>query len=128
MIGDDIAAELPRMRQAAESLMMDRCTIREADSWISEELTEGAVVAENVPCRIKVDNTEPRTVVVGGEVTHITRLTVSMPTTYRPLVGHVITVDSSVFDSSLPGRRFDVIDAEYGSQVTSRRMSCQEHK
>lgn len=128
MIGDDIAAELPRMREAAESLMTDRCTIREEDSWVSEQLSEGAVVASGVPCRVKVDNTEPRTVVVGDEVTHITRLTVSMPMTYNPQVGQVITMTSSVFDGSLIGRRFDVLDSGSGSQVTARRVSCREHK
>lgn len=133
MLGDAIDAALPELRAQALSLMVDRCVIREPDSWAGEVLTEGDVAwqhagSDEIPCRIRMDNTEPKTVVVGGEVQTIVRLTVSLPMDVCPVVDQIITVVSSVQDASLAGRRFDVLAAGVGSHVTARRVSCQEHR
>lgn len=133
MLGDAIAAALPELQAAALSRMTDRCIIREADSWSGEVKTTGAIAwqyagGDEIPCRVKMDNTEPKTVVVGGEVETIVRLTVSLPMDVCPVVGQIITVVSAAQDTSLAGREFDVLAAGVGSQVTARRVSCQEHR
>jgi hypothetical protein len=133
MLGDAITAALPELQSAALSRMTDRCIIREPDSWVGEVLTAGAVAwqyagVDEIPCRIKMDNTEPKTVVVGGEVETIVRLTVALPLEVCPVVGQIITVVWSAQDPSLVGRMFDVLAAGVGSQVTARRVSCQEHR
>ena len=132
LLGDAIAAALPELRAQALSMMTDRCIIREPDAWPDEVLTEGTVAwmyagTEQLPCRIKTTDTMPQTVTVGGQTVPTLRLRVSLPIEIVPVKDQVVTIISAVSDPALAGRRFDVQISEVGSQLTARRVWCQEH-
>ena len=131
-LGQDIAAALPELRAHALSMMTDRCIIREPDAWPDEVLTEGTVAwmyagTEQLPCRIKTTDTMPQTVTVGGQTVPTLRLRVSLPIEIVPVKDQVVTIISAAADPALAGRRFDVQISEVGSQLTARRVWCQEH-
>lgn len=133
MLGDDIAQALPELRAHAESMMTDTCEIREPDSWAGEIRQQGATAwtyqgKSQIPCRVKKSGeVQPRAAGVGGESVITVTLTVSVPITVCPVEGQVITMLGSIYDPSLVGRRFDVVAAGVGSQITARRLSCIEH-
>lgn len=126
---DDIAACQADQLDA----MWDRCTIRQPDSWTNEVLTEGAVAwqwngGDEIPCRVAVDDTQPRTVVAGGQDLTVVRLVITLPVPVCPITDQVITVVSSLVDPTLAGRRFDVTSSDPSTYVTARRVHCIEHK
>lgn len=115
------------------SAMWDRCVIRQPDSWVGEVLSEGAVAwnwrgDDEIPCRIAVDDTQPDTVVAGGEPLTVVRLVVTLPTAICPFTDQVVTVLSSLVDPHLAGRRFDVTSSDVATFLTARRVHCIEHR
>lgn len=119
-------------QRRARSRMLDRCEIREPDSWAGETVQEGVIAhtyrgGSQIPCRVRVDDTDPRTMVVGGETVTVTKLRVMLPLDVCPSVGQVITINAARIDSALAERRFDVDVADVGSQVIERRVLCSEH-
>lgn len=114
------------------SAMWDRCTIRNPDGWEGEVKVEGAIAwqwngEDQIPCRIAVDNTQPRTVVIGGEAVMVTHLIVTLPVSIFPVENQIITVTSSVTDPSLAGAEFDVLAADPATFATARRVRCIRH-
>jgi hypothetical protein len=115
------------------SAMWDRCIIRQPDSWQDEILAEGTVAwkwlgHDEIPCRVAVDDTQPRTVVIGGETVMVTNIVVTVPVSICPTDGQVITILSSLADPHLAGSRFDVKKAEPSTFLTARRVRCMEHR
>lgn len=132
MLGDDIAAALPELRAHAESMMTDTCEIHEPDLWAGEIRQQGARAwtyqgRNQIPCRVKASEMQPRSAGVGGEPVMSLTLSISLPMEVCPVEAQVITVLGSIYDPSLVGRRFDVVAAGVGSQITARRLSCIEH-
>lgn len=125
---DDIAA-----CQADQlTAMWDRCVIRQADSWVGETLTEGVIAwqwdnADQIPCRVAADDTQPRLAVVGGETVINTTLIVTLPVAICPTENQVITVIAAAIDPGLAGRRFDVKTFDPSTFATARRVRCTEH-
>lgn len=114
------------------SAMWDRCIIRHPDSWAGEVRTEGAIAwsylgLDEIPCRVTVDNTQPRTVTVGGETMLVTSLIITLPVAVAPVEGQVITVLSAAMDPALVGGRFDVQGSDVSTFVTARRVRCIQH-
>ncbi len=96
MLGEDITAALPMLQAEALTMMTDRCIIRDPGAWVDEVFTEGPVAwqydgADEIPCRVKIDNTEPRTVVIGGQAVLLVRLQVSLPIDICPTEKQIIT-------------------------------------
>ena len=126
------AQDLAMCQNTQLDAMLDRCVIRNADSWDGEVRVPGAVVwqwngQDEIPCRIARENSaQPDTTTVGGEDVLVTRIVVTVPVAIQPIEGQVITVVSSLMDSA--GAVFDVVRADPGTFLTARRVHCIEHK
>mgnify|MGYP000914531404 CR=1 FL=1 len=115
------------------SAMWDRCIIRQPDSWQGEVLTEGPVAwswlgHDEIPCRVAIDDTQPRLVAAGDQDLTVVRLVVTLPVAVCPTTNQVLTVVSSAQDPHMVGRRFDVTSSDVATFVTARRTHCIEHR
>lgn len=113
--------------------MIDRCEIRERDSWATETLQPGPIAhtyrgSDQIPCRVEVDARQPRTAVVGGETVTLTTLTVTMPLEVCPVEDQVVTIMSARIDQALVGRRYDVKVADAETYALERRVLIVEHQ
>ncbi len=120
------------LSRTPEATMVDRCEIRERDSWADETQQPGPVAhqydeSDLIPCRIEVDARQPRTAVVGGETVTLTTLTVAVPLEVCPVENEVITIMSARIDQGLVGRRYDVKVADAETYALERRVLVVEH-
>lgn len=120
------------LSRTPEATMVDRCEIREHDSWATETLQPGPVAwrydgSDLIPCRVEVDARQPRTLIVGGETVTLTTLTVALPIEICPIEDQVITIMSARIDQGLVGRRYDVKVADAETYALERRVLIVEH-
>lgn len=116
-------------RPTVEGFLLDRCVIREPDSWAGETLTEGGIAwqyggLDEIPCRIQVDESQPLTTAVGGQEMQATRLIIALPIGIEPTDKQVITIAAATSDPSLVGLRYDVQAHESTTYTTDRRVRC----
>lgn len=123
---------LGRGRAHAERLMTDTCTVTRAGT--TSTLDEGTGTLTNTPttvytgvCRLKPTQVQDRMVEVGADEVGIASHVVSLPITETdPRPGDIVTVTASTYDAASVGRTFTILGALHGSQITARRLSCQE--
>jgi hypothetical protein len=118
-------------RAAAESLMVDGCTIDRIGPVITDRVT-GAVTASrnrlyDGKCKIQTSssssNQESRPESGGHDFT-VQRYRVDVPVEgYDPQVGDVVTIMSAALDMFLVGREFRVVSLLHKSYATAYRLS-----
>ena len=131
MLVDDIAWALPQLRQQAEALMVDGCTITRSGGTSSEfnpdtgeweTLPAGASVYEG-RCQVRSQNAA-EVVAAEQEVgQHIYTVSVPWDTT-GVTRGDRVTVTQSA-DPWLQGRTLTVTDVHGATNVTKRRLLCE---
>jgi hypothetical protein len=125
------APALARGRLAAESLMVDTCTIRRRSapitSTIDASVTYTTTTVYSGKCRFQQQAADARTEDAGEAYLRLLRLEVQLP---MSVVGvqalDEVTCDTSVLDPDLPGRVFLVRDLAHKTHATSRRIRVEE--
>ncbi len=123
-----------RGRTAAESLMVDSCTISRAGAGepvynpVTDTYTYPAAASVySGKCRVKPANVADTDDEAGETVVGVRRFVVSLPMSVTAVRrDDVVTVTTSALDPGLAGTRFRVLGAVKGSQVTARRLACEE--
>jgi hypothetical protein len=122
---------LLRGRLAAESLMVDACTIRRKTGGTTDPETGSIVpvwaVVYTGKCKIQQVARLARPNDVGEAYKILDLIEVHVPTSATAFVpDDVITVDTSVLDPDLPARQLIVRGLIHKSFLTARRLLCQE--
>lgn len=123
MIADDLLAALPRLQEAAESLMVSPCTIRRPSSVEPDPVTgadtevPGALVYDG-GCKLQSREGEIRNGEVADSTTTTQRWEVHVPVSSGPyLKGDVVTV---------LGRKFRVEGLHVKTWQTAQRLPVVE--
>lgn len=125
-----VADTLARGRAHAERLMTDTCVITRVTGTSIASNGDTTATTSTIytgPCRIRPRQTQDRMLEHGGDEVGVGDLVVSVPiavTGVEP--GDVVTITASTYDADAIGRRMTVLGAVHGSQVTARRLTCQE--
>lgn len=127
MLGDAIAATLPRLRAEAESTLRDRCTVeRKSGSTIDPQtgarIDQWSVLHAYLPCRVRVDRSEQQVTTGEQEVT-VLRAICAVPFSALGIdVGHRVTLTTSG-DPDLIGLPLFVKAVPRGRDMLLRRLS-----
>lgn len=135
MLGDDIAWALPKLRDHAESLMLDRCTITRLDpnSEPGEMDPETGQYPESArtevyagKCRVQANSViASASDSNAGErpgTTQELELQIPIVGTETVSVGDVVEVTAAVMDSALQGRVYTITAPHEKSQASARRL------
>lgn len=116
---------------AAGRLMGDACTIKRPAVGAFNETTglyaDASTTLYTGKCRVRFQDVSDVTVDAGGRAASIREYIVSVPidsTVYQP--DDVVTITASGLDPSQVGLVLTVEGVLHGSQVTARRLRCQE--
>ena len=131
---DEAMGALPDMRRAAESLMLDRGTMRRATGATTQDPDTGSTVPEfadqfSSKCKIQTRNLQARESEVGGRTATSVRVELHLPITAPAVeVGDVFEVTrvDARSDRQLLGRKFRVIAPVGKSFATARRLEVEE--
>lgn len=125
-----VASALAAGRRAAETLMVDQCTIRRAIGTTTDDdgnVTPTYTDVYSGKCRIQQPNAQAAQADVGEDYQLLLRVEVQLPMSVVGLeAGDEVTVTASVFDPDLPGRVFLVRDLAHKSHATARRVGVTE--
>lgn len=134
VIGAEIAAELPRLRAEAESMMVDTCAITRATAGSTFNETTGAYTGGSTTtvytgaCRVKPRDNADRVVQYGQEAVSFWPFIVSVPMSATGIsLNDIVTVTASALDASLVGMVLRVREVLQGSHLTARRLACERN-
>jgi hypothetical protein len=120
-------------RQLAASLMTDACTIGRPAGQVVDPDT-GAVTDTTTPvyigaCRVKPTAVQSGESAAGERVIIMRSYVVTVPMAVAGVrVGDVVTVTACPLDPALAGTVLRVRDIAKGSQITARRIVCEEQE
>lgn len=129
----DIAAELPLMRERAEALMVDTCTIRANDGDTTYDATTNSYVETDGtllytgPCQVQVTDTIPREANVGDQSLVVERIIVKIPRDAVAIpVSSVVEITAAGTGSGAAvGNRYRVIGSHDKTFATATRLPCE---
>lgn len=118
-------------RGVAERLMTDACTIqRQAGSSMSEVtlvVTPTLTSVYTGKCRVKGQQIQDAASNAGERPTVTREYVVSIPlSTTSVQVDDLVTITASALDPTQVGKVLVVLGVGHGSQITARRIRCQE--
>lgn len=121
-----------RGRRRAESLMVDRCTIRQRstfgpmdpDTGLRVE-TLGAVVYTG-KCKVQTYEAQASTPASGQHVWSVQRESIHLPATVQVSVDCMVTITEAALDEHLVGRRYRVAGFLHKSMATANRLAVDE--
>jgi hypothetical protein len=132
---DDVSATYATMRgrAAAETLMVDTCTITRAGSGdpVYNEADDTytyptASTSYTGKCRVRPAGTQDVDHVVGADPVWARSYIVSVPVSEtNTTVDDVVTITASALDPALVGQRLRVQGVLKGSHITARRLACE---
>lgn len=115
----------------AERLMIDSCTITRTLTRVLNEST--GVYADTVTtlytgkCRVKFPRTHDQSVDAGARPASEREYIISIPAaSLIAQVDDIVTITASGLDAAQVGVVMRVLGTTHGSQITARRMRCQE--
>lgn len=127
------ASALEAGRAAAEARMTDTCTIARVTPVRTNSstgvITTSSETIYSGKCRVAVPDMAAATREAGGQQVVVQQFVVSVPisvTTVKP--GDVVTVTAAPYDGALVNKTLRVRDVPYGSQLTARRLSCEDEQ
>lgn len=127
------APALARGRAAAESLMVDACTITRTTGETTNEDTGAATPTTSTvytgKCRVQQSQLGADSVPADpAEVeVRLVAFEVQVPMSVTGVRIHdVVTVTASALDPDLVGRRFSILGLAHKTHMTARRMQVQE--
>ena len=131
MIGDDIAAMLPELREQAESLMFDACSITrpgEGKGTWNESTGQydppAPVTVYAGKCKVQTGEVVVSTADVAGREAFIVASRLDLPVVGSEGVqqGDTATITASALDVALVGQVFTVQSTHIGTAKTARRL------
>ena len=124
------ASVLARGRAAAESLMVDACTIQRV---VGQTTGPGGVVTDDLDdvyagrCRVQQDKAQAQQQDPGEAHVLMLRLEIQLPMSVTGLQAEdVVTITASAHDPDLVGRTFVIRDLAHASHKTARRVQVME--
>lgn len=120
-------------RVAAESLMVDSCTVTTDGVPVWNEATgqydvaAGSVVYSG-KCRVQVPNVAENEADAGERAWTVQDALIMLPVSGSTavLVGHHVVIDSCALDAQLVGKAYTVTAAHHKTHATARRLRCKE--
>ena len=115
-----------RGREAAESLMVDACTVTRPGPVVTDPVT-GNVTPSSTPaytgaCKVQQTISQASNPTAGGHAFTIQDSRVDVPVSAGPLkVNDVVTITASVLDPQLVGTVFRVVELFHKSMATAQR-------
>lgn len=125
------APALARGRAAAESLMVDTCTIRRRSAPVTSTV-DGSVswtltTIYSGKCRFQQEAADARTEDAGEAYLRLLRVEVQLPMSVTGVAAlDEVTCNTSALDPDLPGRVFTVRDLAHKTHATARRIRVEE--
>lgn len=119
-------------RAAAERLMVDTVTITRTTSLGAINDTTGAYTPTSSTvysgkARVKLNNVADLVVDAGGRGASVREYIVSVPLSSTVFaVDDTVTITASALDPAQVGLVLHVLGITHGSQITARRLRCQE--
>lgn len=117
-----------RGRRAAESLMIDTCTVSPV-TGVDESTgapTLGAAVYTG-RCKVQASQAQEANPEAGGATYTVQRYAVHVPVgAFVPVVGQVVTLTAVPLDPLLVGRAFRVVALLHKSLATAYRLAVEE--
>lgn len=129
------AGAVARGRRAAESLMVDACTVTRASSGAPVVDNNNGTVTPAAPrtiysgpCRVQVPDAVEKIEEAGGDSLSVQAAIISLPIagSESVAVGDVVTVTGATFDAELSGVTYVVRGLHRKTHATSRRLRCEE--
>jgi hypothetical protein len=131
VIGGILAGVTPFLREQAESMMVDACTVRRSSGTVTN--TDTGVVYPNLStvyagkCKIQQTLAQSSNPVAGEHQYTVQNTRWDAPVSAGPFfVGDVVTMDSSALDDQLVGRTFRVVETFHKSGATAQRTRVVE--
>jgi hypothetical protein len=127
------ASVATRGRAAAESLMVDTCTIRANDGETTYDPVTNAYVETDGtllytgPCQVQVTDTIPRDANVGDQQVVVERIIVKIPwdAVAIPVNSVVEITAAGDFSGAAVGNRYRVIGSNDKTYATATRLPCE---
>jgi len=125
-----VAATL-RGREAAESLMLDACTVTRPGEPVTDpdtgNVTPGSTEVYTGPCKVQQTISQASNPSAGGHQFTVQDSRVDFPVAAGPLlVDDVVTMTSSVLDPQLAGSVFRVVELFHKSMATAQRTRVEQ--
>ena len=128
MLGEAVAWALPELRRAAESLMLDTCTVCPVTGV--DESTGAPTLGTPVytgKCKVQTTQAQEANPEAGGATYTVQRYAVHVPVgAFVPVVGHVVTITAAALDAGLVGRQYRVVALLHKSLATAYRLAVEE--
>lgn len=133
----DFALEIDRilldLRELAESLMVDTCTIERPSGDTTTDPNTGAVTPAapaqlySGPCRFQIRSSAEERTDSGEQRFRLSSSVVKLPISATKYAdGDLVTWVTSRHDPAGPGRHFRVVAVEEKSHATERRLNVEE--
>jgi len=127
----DLSRTLSRGRIHAERLMTDTCTIEveSGETFDAGTLTRTPTYSTlyQGKCRVRPRDTQDRIIDSAGADSGVADVTLSIPVSDVVIPPRArVTITASGQDASQVGRVLTTLGAIHGSQITARRIACQE--
>ena len=122
-------------RIAAESLMVDTCTITKPGTGqgplnpdTGKYDAPAPVVVYSGKCRVQVPNVAESVQDSGERAWTVQDALVMLPVVGSEdvLVGHTVTITAASLDAQLVGKRYTVTAGHHKTHATARRLRCKE--
>ena len=129
------AGAVTRGRRAAESMMVDTCTITRASAGAPVVDNNNGTVTPAAPatiyagpCRVQLPDAVEKAAEAGGDALSVQAAIISLPVagSEAVAVGDVVTVTSATFDADLAEVDYVVRGLHRKSHATARRLRCEE--
>ena len=125
---DDISRTLPDLRTAAESMMVDTCSISRPGST-GDELT-GVPTWTPVytgKCQLSSYSPQESNREVASALVTTQRYVLKLPVeSYAPQIGDVATITAATYDANLVTRKFRVVALLHKTAATAYRLGVEE--
>lgn len=119
-----------RGRAAAESLMVDACTVHRPGAPVTDadgNVTASLTLVYTGMCKVQQTIAQSSNPTAGGHSFTVQDSRVDLPVTAGPLlVSDVVTLTASVLDPQLVGRKFRVVELFHKTYATAQRIRVEE--
>ncbi len=126
---DDIVGALPFLREQAESLMLDSCTVSRPGPNVTDPVT-GAVTPSLTPvysgaCKVQGATAQAANPEAGGHAYVIESLQLHFPVSSQLQIDDVATITASTMDPDLVGSTFRLVELARGTFRTADRWNVE---
>lgn len=131
MIGGILTGVIPFLREQAESMMLDACTVHRPGAPVTDPVTgvvaPGLTLVYTGKCKVQQTISQASNPTAGGHSYTVQDVRWDTPVSAGPfMVNDVVTVSSSVLDPQMVGHKFRVAELFHKSSATAQRVRVSE--